>query len=163
MLAPDLLNMPDRPFRCYLIGTEALLISCADELLASGHTILGVISDAPAIASWCAEHQLRLIPPKLEYTQLLAEQPFDSLLSITTLTIIPAAALKLPRRGAVNFHDGPLPRFGGLYAPAWALMAGEREYGITWHRMADAVDEGDRKSTRLNSSHERRSRMPSSA
>ncbi|WP_291982179.1 MupA/Atu3671 family FMN-dependent luciferase-like monooxygenase [Luteitalea sp.] len=111
--------------------------------MASGHTILGVISDTPAIASWCAEHRIRLVPQKSDYTTVLAERPFDYLLSITNLTIVPAGALKLPRRGAVNFHDGPLPSFGGLYSPAWALMAGEREHGITWHRMTDAVDEGD--------------------
>ena len=68
--------MTPSPFRCYLIGNEALLMSCADELLATGHAILGVISQAPAVASWCREHQVRLIPPKPDYTKVLAEQPF---------------------------------------------------------------------------------------
>jgi natural product biosynthesis luciferase-like monooxygenase protein len=135
--------MPDRPFSCFLIGTESLLISCATELREAGHDIRGIISDEPSIRAWCADHGVRSIPSKPDYTPILAAEPFDWLLSITNLTIIPAAALKLPRRGAINFHDGPLPRFGGLYAPAWALMAGEREYAITWHRMTDAVDEGD--------------------
>jgi len=135
--------MPVSTFSCFVIGAESLLISSAEYLLESKHEILGVISDEPAIAAWCADRGIRLVPTKPDYTPILAEQPFDYLLSITNLTIIPAAALKLPRRGAVNFHDGPLPRFGGLYAPAWALIAGETEYAITWHRMTDAVDEGD--------------------
>ncbi|HVK85196.1 MAG TPA: MupA/Atu3671 family FMN-dependent luciferase-like monooxygenase [Kofleriaceae bacterium] len=135
--------MTKSAFSCFLIGTESLLISCADVLLEKGHSILGVISDEPVIMGWCAERGVRVIAPTPDYTATLAAQPFDYLLSITNLTIVPAAALALPKRGAVNFHDGPLPRFGGLYAPAWALLAGETEFGITWHRMTNAVDEGD--------------------
>ena len=33
----------------------------------------------------------------------------------------------------------------------------------TYYHMFDAIEKGDRKSTRLNSSHKHRSRMPSSA
>jgi len=135
--------MNDSSFSCFLIGTESLLISCAEVLLERGHRILGVISDESMITGWCGAHGVRVIAPKPDYTPALAAEPFDYLLSITNLTVVPAAALRLPRRGAVNFHDGPLPRFGGLYAPAWALMAGESDYGITWHAMTDAVDEGD--------------------
>ncbi len=134
--------MTQHPFSCFVIGTESLLISCAEILLDRGVRILGVISDEPSITAWSRERGLAVIPGSSDYTPTLAAQPFDYLLSITNLTIIPAAALALPRRGAVNFHDGPLPRFGGLYAPAWALMAGETRYAITWHLMTDAVDEG---------------------
>jgi natural product biosynthesis luciferase-like monooxygenase protein len=130
-------------FSCYIIGSESLLISCAEVLKERDHLILGVISDEPSIVNWCAMQGIRVIAPKPDYTAALAESPFDYLLSITNLTIIPSAALALPRRGAVNFHDGPLPRFGGLYAPAWALMSRETQYAITWHYMTEAVDEGD--------------------
>ncbi len=135
--------MNKNPFSCFLIGTESLLISCAEVLLERGVLIHGVISDEPAITRWAAERGLTVVPQAPDYTPALAARPFDYLLSITNLTIVPKAALALPRRGAVNFHDGPLPRFGGLYAPAWALMAGEREFAISWHLMSDAVDEGD--------------------
>lgn len=134
--------MPTRPFSCYLIGTESLLIGCAEHLRESGQRVLGVISDDPTIRGWCEANGIRVIPSD-GYLPVLASQPFDYLLSITNLTVIPAEALALPRRGAVNFHDGPLPRFGGLYAPAWALMARESEFGITWHQMTNEVDTGD--------------------
>jgi natural product biosynthesis luciferase-like monooxygenase protein len=134
--------MTSRPFSCYLIGTESLLLSCAEALLEGGHRILGVISDAPAVTQWCATNEVRVLPPT-GYREELAASPFDYLLSITNLGVIPPDVLRLPRRGAINFHDGPLPRFGGLYAPAWALMAAEREYGITWHLMTEGLDAGD--------------------
>ena len=132
-----------RPFSCHLIGTESLLLSCAESLLERGHDILGVISDSPAVTDWCGVHGVRSIPPGADYVAVLAESPFDYLLSITNFRIVPREALALPLRGAVNFHDGPLPRYGGLNAPTWSLMAGEREFGITWHLMTDGVDAGD--------------------
>ena len=46
-------------------------------------------------------------------------------------------------RGAVNFHDGPLPRYAGLNAPVWAILNGERQHGISWHLIEGGVDEGD--------------------
>jgi natural product biosynthesis luciferase-like monooxygenase protein len=135
--------MTTRPFSCYLIGTESLLLSCAETLVEGGHRILGVISDAPAVSQWCAANEVRLIPTKSDYRRLLGDAPFDYLLSITNLAVVPPEVLALPRRGAVNFHDGPLPKYGGLCAPAWALMEGEREFGITWHLMTDGLDAGD--------------------
>lgn len=134
--------MPPHRFSCFLIGTESLLISCAETLLESGQTVLGVVSDEPQIVAWGTERGIRVLSRQSPYANALREQPFDYLLSITNLAMLPAEVLVLPRKGAINFHDGPLPRYGGLYAPAWALMAGEREYGITWHRMVDEADAG---------------------
>ncbi|HEX9858486.1 MAG TPA: MupA/Atu3671 family FMN-dependent luciferase-like monooxygenase, partial [Paracoccaceae bacterium] len=44
---------------------------------------------------------------------------------------------------AVNFHDGPLPRYAGLNAPVWAILNGEARHGITWHLITGGIDEGD--------------------
>jgi methionyl-tRNA formyltransferase len=43
---------------------------------------------------------------------------------------------------AINFHDGPLPRYAGTNATSWALLAGERQHGVTWHLMERRVDAG---------------------
>ena len=64
------------------------------------------------------------------------------LLSIGNLTIIRPEALRLARIGGINFHDGPLPDVGGVNTPAWAILRGEREHGITWHWMTDSPDAG---------------------
>ena len=72
----------------------------------------------------------------------LRREPFDYLFSITHLAIIPEEAIVLAKRGAINFHDGPLPRYAGLNAPAWALLQRETTYGITWHFMASELDTG---------------------
>jgi methionyl-tRNA formyltransferase len=46
-------------------------------------------------------------------------------------------------RHAINFHDAPLPRYAGLNAVSWALLAGETEHGVTWHTVSPAFDAGD--------------------
>ena len=66
----------------------------------------------------------------------------DYLLSITNLRILPAWLLQKSRLGAINFHDGPLPRHAGLNAPVWALINGETSYGVTWHEIAAGIDQG---------------------
>ena len=47
-----------------------------------------------------------------------APEPFDYFLSITNLSIVPNEVIAKAKKGGINFHDGPLPRYAGLYATA---------------------------------------------
>src|SRR5262245_49334045 len=105
---------------CFVIGSERLLIECVEVLLEQGHDVRGVISSAPRIVRWAEDRRVRLIDP-VAYVESLAREPFDYLFAITHLSILPDDVLRLPAKGAINFHDGPLPRYAGLNAPAWAL------------------------------------------
>jgi natural product biosynthesis luciferase-like monooxygenase protein len=127
---------------CFVIGSDGLLIECAEVLLRQGHEVRGVISDAARIARWAKERGVLLVDP-FAYVEALRKEPFDYLFAITHLAILPDDVIALPTKGAINFHDGPLPRYAGLNAPAWALMNGERTYGVTWHRVGSKVDAGD--------------------
>ena len=130
-------------FSCVVIGNESLLIGCADALLDRGHQIKAVISSDPAIKTWAAS---RGLPQADELSSVSGQfQPgeFDWLLSIANLQLIPDDILSLPAKGAVNFHDGPLPRYAGLNTPVWALLNGETRYGITWHMIESGIDTGD--------------------
>lgn len=133
----------DQKFDCFMIGEGTLLVQCAEILLQAGHEVHGIISTNPTIAAWADQHDISMIDPKDNLTEHLARQPFDYLFSIANLSIIPDEILKLPRRLAINFHDGPLPHYAGLNTPAWALMNRETTYGITWHIMGTEVDTGD--------------------
>ncbi len=130
-------------FSCYLIGEDTLLIECGEVLLAKNHEVLGIITAAPRISQWAHSKSIPVIPYQEGYAQYLQDKEFDYLFSITHLAIIKDEVLALAKKGAVNFHDGPLPRYAGLNTPAWALMNGEERYGITWHQITPGVDEGD--------------------
>ena len=131
-------------FSCVVIGNESLLIGCAEAVLAQGHQIAAVVSTDRDICAWAKGKDLRLLNAPAEITE-----GFDWLLSIANLRVIPDPVLALARKGAINFHDGPLPRYAGLNTPNWALMAGEAQHGITWHVMEGGIDEGDILAQRL--------------
>ncbi|MDQ3032938.1 MAG: LLM class flavin-dependent oxidoreductase [Myxococcota bacterium] len=132
-------------FRCYVIGNESLAIQCADILIDRGHTVLGIVSSDDGIAKWAEQRSVAQIAPGKGLADRLRAQgaSFEWLFSVANLTIIPDDVLALPSKGAINFHDGPLPRYAGLNAPMWALLHGEPRHGITWHLIEGGVDEGD--------------------
>jgi natural product biosynthesis luciferase-like monooxygenase protein len=125
------------------IGSDSLLIECAESWRSKGHSVAAVVTDAPRVQAWAKAAGLPLLAAGGDYAAELSGRGFDYLFAITYLKIIPKAVLALPKRGAINFHDGPLPRYAGLNAPAWALIQRERDYGITWHLMTADIDAGD--------------------
>ncbi|MCE9606887.1 MAG: LLM class flavin-dependent oxidoreductase [Planctomycetia bacterium] len=137
------MTLPSARYRCFLLGSETLLAECGEILLAQGHELLGVITSAPKLALWASGRGLRVVDAAGDYAAALREQPFDYLFSITHLAIVPDAVLSLAERGAINFHDGPLPRFAGLNTPVWALLEGAQSYGVSWHWMVAGIDAGD--------------------
>ena len=129
-------------FSAVLIGNESLAIQCGEMLREAGHSIAAVVTRNPDIAEWAKGADLPVISSDAGLAQELSGLTFDWLLSVANLDMISDAVLALPKRGAVNFHDGPLPRYAGLNAPVWALINGEVEYGISWHMISGGVDEG---------------------
>lgn len=125
-------------FSCVVIGNESLLIGCSETLLSRGHVIRSVVTTSSEIRDWAEKRDLTVHE---DITALTAG--FDWLLSIANLSIIPQAVLDLPTKGAINFHDGPLPRYAGLNTPVWALINREARHGVTWHLIDGGVDEGD--------------------
>ena len=124
-------------FTALLIGNESLTLHCGQMLLDAGHAISAVVTRHPDVAAWAMARGL----PVQSFSQISA--PFDWLFSVANLDIIPQALLDLAAHGAVNFHDGPLPRYAGLNAPVWALLNREPRHGITWHMIQGGIDEGD--------------------
>ena len=128
--------------RCYAIGEESLLVQCVEILLDKGHAICGIVSREAPIVEWASSRDIPTLDPKSDYSAELKKEPFDYLFSITHLSLIPEEVLALPRKGAVNFHDGPLPHYAGLNVPVWAILNGETQHGVTWHLIDGGVDEG---------------------
>ncbi len=126
-----------------LMGEETLLVQCAEILLERGHAIAAIVSNSESIRSWGAQHGVELLAPNKDYAYALSQLNYDWFFSAANLRMVPTSVWQGARHGAANFHDGPLPRYAGLNAPSWALLAGETRYGVTWHRMTEVADEGD--------------------
>lgn len=135
-------NALNRPPRSVLIGAESLLVECAGILQQKGHEIAAIVAPPGPAADWARSSAQRHFLRACELVDA-GLGPVDYLFSITNLSILPREVLRLARRAAINFHDGPLPQYAGLNTPAWAILAGEARHGITWHLMTEEVDRGD--------------------
>ncbi len=128
---------------CYVIGDDSLLIQCSETLLRKDHEIFGVITSNSNIKKWAAEKDLRVYNPDKSLVKILTSKPYDYLFSITNLQILADEIVNSPQKAAINFHDGPLPKYAGINATSWALMDRVKNYGITWHEITSEVDKGD--------------------
>ncbi len=126
----------------YLVGEGTLLMECGESLKKGGHKILGVVTSEPHIIDWCKNNGIPYRDSKEPFVDFLTASPCDYLFSIVNLKILPKEVISHPRVSAVNFHDGPLPRYAGTHVTTWALMNQEPAHGVSWHEMTEEVDRG---------------------
>jgi len=125
------------------IGSDTLLLQCLEVWRERGHGVVAVATDADKVRRYCAENGLRCVAADDQLATTLGAQAFDYLFAITWLQLLPEAVLALPKKAAINFHDGPLPRYAGLNATCWSIHGGEQEHGVTWHCVEPKADTGD--------------------
>ena len=126
-----------------LVGDESLLVTCGDTLRERGHTIRAVVSRDTTVTNWARENGVAVFATGADMAANLGAGAVDWLFSIANLKVLADDVLGVARDGAVNFHDGPLPRYAGLNTPVWALLAGEKSHAVTWHLITPGIDEGD--------------------
>ncbi|MET4121895.1 amino acid adenylation domain-containing protein, partial [Bradyrhizobium sp. JR4.3] len=106
--------------------------------------VIGAALCADAIfRDWTARANILCLASVEELAKLLNTEPVEWIFSVANPFILPADVFGRVRRGAFNYHDGPLPRYAGAHATSWALLAQESEYAITWHRIDHGVHTGD--------------------
>ncbi|AXK34910.1 methionyl-tRNA formyltransferase [Streptomyces armeniacus] len=100
-----------------------------------------------SVADLAAKHDvpvlLRNRPDDPELLAALRESEPDIIVANNWRTLLPEAVFDLPPHGTLNVHDSLLPAYGGFSPLIWALINGEKEVGVTAHRMNAALDAGD--------------------
>lgn len=76
------------------------------------------------------------------FADWLRQASVDLLLNVHSLRLLPREVVEAPSIGSFNLHPGPLPRYGGLNAPSWAIYEGATEYAVTLHWMDSGIDSG---------------------
>lgn len=66
----------------------------------------------------------------------------DFVISYMFRKLVKADVISLARRAALNFHAGPLPKFGGWAFYNVAILEQANEYGCTCHYMDNGFDTG---------------------
>ena len=150
--------MTGRPLRVVFFGTPAFAVPTLEALLASPHKVVGVVTqpdrprgrgqrvtDAP-VKSRSLEAGIPVLQPvSLKPPEFLAELArLDADLGVVAAygRILTEAVLAAPRLGMINVHASLLPRHRGAAPVHRAVIAGDRETGVTIMRVVKALDAG---------------------
>jgi methionyl-tRNA formyltransferase len=151
MVAPN-------PIRIIFFGTPDFAVPTLDALLRSRHSVVGVVTqpdrprgrghkttDAPVKTRALAASLPLLQPASLNddgfLGQLRGLQP-DLGVVAAYGRILTDVVLGVPRLGLINVHASLLPRHRGAAPVHRAIIAGDRETGVTIMRVVKALDAG---------------------
>ena len=135
--------------RVVVLGEKLVAQRCLDTLHGRPDTQVAAVvvaeNDWQAdLGQWAKKRGVRVLRGNAkEHTAAIRELSPDFLFSIQYRYLVRPELLKIPRRGAINLHFGLLPRYGGCYPVAWAILNGEVRAGATLHYMSEGFDEGD--------------------
>ncbi len=144
--------------RILFMGTPGIAAACL-ETLAAAHTVVGVLCqpDKPVGRKYI------LTPPPVKVTAeaqglavyqpeslrdgailpLLEESRPEAIVVVAYGKLLPPYVLDFPRFGCINLHVSLLPKYRGAAPMQRAILAGERESGVTVMYMAEGMDTGD--------------------
>ena len=77
-----------------------------------------------------------------KFAAQVRDERADVILNVHSLYLIRKEVLEAPRLGSFNLHPGPLPRYAGLNSVCWAIYRGEKEHGVTLHKLVPEIDAG---------------------
>lgn len=140
------------------MGTPEFAVPSLKALKEAGHQLVGVFCqpDKPrsrmkVTACPVKEYALTQDIPVFQPVKL---QDGEAMKVIETLSpdlivvaaygrILPDEMLAYPPMGCINVHSSLLPKFRGAAPINWAILAGEKETGVTIMHMAHELDAGD--------------------
>lgn len=67
----------------------------------------------------------------------------DIIISAYYRKIFPKELIDIPNLGVINIHPSLLPEYRGPVPTAWAILNGEKEFGISIHKVDAGIDTGD--------------------
>jgi len=82
-------------------------------------------------------------PNAPEFVETVRQRAPEVLISVACPYILKEPLLTIARKGAINIHHAPLPRYKGMMPTFWQMFHGEKTVGLTIHQMVAAIDEGE--------------------
>jgi methionyl-tRNA formyltransferase len=147
---------PTEPLRVVILSNDPISVVLLHQVItAAGHVTAGVIMPRPRnLAGWRlrslgmavtqapADLDVCVVPRSSRIAPLLRAYQPDLAACMYFPWLVPGEALAVPRLGVINGHPSLLPRYRGPMPAAWALRNGDREIGVTVHRMDEDFDTG---------------------
>ena len=145
--------------RIMFMGTPEISALCLKKLIDDGHNVVAVITRedkprgrkmimTPTETRACAtEHGIPTHTPKTlrdgEFSALLERYCPELICVVAYGKILPPEVINYPKYGCINLHVSLLPKYRGAAPMQRAIMAGERETGVTVMYMDEGLDTGD--------------------
>ncbi len=105
----------------------------------------GLLKRSP-VAELAADRKLKLLQPKTfkdpDLERQLRELAPDAFIVASYGKILPAHYLNIPRLGSWNLHGSLLPKFRGASPIQWAILAGDKNTGVSLTLMDEDLDHG---------------------
>ncbi|WP_027853476.1 methionyl-tRNA formyltransferase [Marinobacterium litorale] len=150
--------MPNEPLKIIFAGTPDFAAASLSALLNAGHNVIAVYTqpDRPAgrgrkltaspVKQLAEQHELPVYQPQslrdeAAQAELAALKP-DLMVVAAYGLILPREVLNIPSLGCINVHASLLPRWRGAAPIHRAVLAGDRETGITIMQMEAGLDTG---------------------
>ena len=145
------------PLRIVFAGTPEFAATSLEALLSGRHMICAVYTQpdrpagrgrrltASAVKRVAERHRLPVYqPPALDdaEAQRLRALRADLMVVAAYGLLLPQAVLEAPRLGCINVHASLLPRWRGAAPIQRAIMAGDRETGVSIMQMEQGLDTG---------------------
>ena len=135
-----------------LIGEEAAGMRALQSLEQCGVRVVAVMASSrrqdEGVSLWGLATKLgyRTWPAELvkdpKFAVKVRDERVDVILNVHSLFLLRKEVLEAPRFGSFNLHPGPLPRYAGLNSVCWAIYRGERQHGVTLHKLVPEIDAG---------------------
>ena len=107
----------------------------------------GMQLNASPVKQLALQHGLKVLQPQTlkseQVRQEIAELGAEVMVVAAYGLILPKVVLDIPRHGCLNIHASLLPRWRGAAPIQRAILAGDRETGITIMQMDEGLDTGD--------------------
>lgn len=140
------------------LGTPEFAVESLDAIIKAGHEVAAVVTatDKPAgrghkllpsaVKQYAVEHGIEVLQPaKLrdpEFLNRLREINAD-LFVVIAFRMLPEEVWAMPPMGTFNLHASLLPRYRGAAPINRAVMAGEKQTGVTTFLLQHDIDTGD--------------------
>jgi methionyl-tRNA formyltransferase len=144
--------------RIIFMGTPDFALPSLDALVSAGHEIVAVYSQPPRRAGRGKSLTPSPVQGRAEALGIDVKTPvslrdaavqaeFSALSADIAVVaayglILPQAVLDAPKHGCINVHGSLLPRWRGAAPVQRAILAGDRESGVTIMKMETGLDTG---------------------
>lgn len=148
-----------QPLKIIFAGTPDFSVPPLKALIESEHEVVAVYTqpDRPAgrgrkltpspVKACALENDIEVYQPEKlkipEDQQPLIDLQADLMVVVAYGIILPEVILNAPRLGCINIHASLLPRWRGAAPIQRAILAGDKESGITIMQMDIGLDTGD--------------------